>query len=313
MKVAITGGAGYVGSLLVRAHLERGDSVHVVARNPAALAPAPEVTVHVADVTASECIPDEFFANADVVYHCAAEIMDEALMHAVNVTATRRLLERARGRVGRWVQLSSLSVYGTPRDGVIDEETPSRPRSVYARTKVESDEIVESMARGAFGYTLVRPAAVVGPRMRNASMRALVDAVPRGRFCFIGARGAIGNYVHEENMVQALLLCATCDAAKDRTYNLAQNVTLEAMVAAIATALRRPVPQMRVPETLARTAAQIACLIPSFPLTPARVDALTSRVEYRTDRIERELGYRHRASVEDALREIAAARTASAS
>lgn len=268
--------------------------------------------MHVADVTASDLIPDAFFANADVVYHCAAEILDETLMHAVNVEATRRLLERAKGRVGRWVQLSSLSVYGAPREGVVDEETPLHPRSVYARTKLESDAIVASMAGGAFGYTLVRPAAVIGAGMRNGSIRALVDAVDRGRFCFIGPQGSIGNYVHEKNIVQALLLCATCDAAKDRTYNLAQNVTLEAMIATIASKLGRHSPQIRIPERVARAAAQLACIVPTFPLTPARVDALTSRVEYRTDRIERELGYRHRASVEDALREIAATRTAPA-
>ena len=62
----------------------------------------------------------------------------------------------------------------------------------------------------------------------------------------------------------------------------------------------------RIPETPARIAAQIARLVPAFPLTASRVDALTSRVEYRTDRIERELGFRHDKSIADALRDLAA-------
>ena len=44
-------------------------------------------------------------------------------MRAVNVEATRAMLSAARGRVRHWVQVSSLSVYGNPRAGVVTEET----------------------------------------------------------------------------------------------------------------------------------------------------------------------------------------------
>jgi len=308
VKVAIIGAAGYVGKLLVQAHVARGDTVHALARKPSGVPALAGVTVHAADVTVPAAIPDEFFDGAHVVYHCAAEISNEALMRAVNVEATRALLQRARGKIGRWVQLGSLSVYGTPRRGVIDEDSVPRPRSLYGQTKLESDAAVVEAARDAFSYTLLRPAAVIGRRMRSGSMRALIEAVARGRFCYIGSRGAIGNFVHEDNMVEALLLCATHEAAKDRTFNLSQNVTLEAMVAAIAQGLGRPAPRARIPETLARLAAQAGRLAPAFPLTPARVDALTSRVQYRSVRIERELEYRPRAAVEDALRDLVADR-----
>lgn len=308
MKVAVIGATGYVGKLLVQAHAARGDIVHALARAPSGVPALHGVTVHAADVTAAGAIPDAFFDDAQVVYHCAAEIANEARMRAVNVDATRALLQRARGKIGRWVQLSSLSVYGTPRTGVIDENSTARPRSLYAQTKLASDEAVVEAARDAFTYTLVRPAAVIGRHMRSGSMRALIEAVACGRFCFIGPRGAIGNFVHEINMVDALLLCATHDAAVDRTYNLSQNVTLEAMAAAIAEALGCRPPRARIPEALARLGAQVGRLAPAFPLTPARVDALTSRVEYRSTRIERELGYRTRATIEDALRDLVADR-----
>jgi nucleoside-diphosphate-sugar epimerase len=109
-------------------------------------------------------------------------------------------------------------------------------------------------------------------------------------------------------MVEALMLCATRPEARGRIYNVSQNVTIEDLAGAIATALGRARRPPRVPEALARSAAQIARIIPAFPLTPARVDALTSRVEYRSARISRELGFRARKSVEDAVRELAAQR-----
>lgn len=304
MKVAITGAAGYVGSLLVRAHWIRGDSVHALARSAAAVPERPGVTRYGADLARPDAVPDAFLEQADVLYHCASEIADASLMQAVNVEAPRALLSRARGRVGRWVQVSSLSVYGTPRCGVIDEETPLSPRSAYARSKLEADELLVQYA-DAFSYAIVRPSAVIGPNMRNRSMHALVDAVARGRFCYIGPAGAIGNYVHEDNLVEALVLCASRDEARGRTYNVSQNLPIEAMIAAIASALGRTPPRLRIPEPLARLGAQLARLSPAFPLTPPRVDALTSRVSYPTDRIECELGYRHRKSVEDGLREVA--------
>ena len=306
MKVAITGAAGYVGDLLARVHAARGDAVHALARRAESVPALPGITPYGADVTMSDTIPDAFFEGADVLYHCAAEIAREPLMRAVNVEATRALLLRARGLVGHWVQLSSLSVYGTPRSGVVDEDSAINPRTLYARTKLESDELVADRSRSSFTYTLVRPAAVIGPNMRGPSMRSLIGAVATGRFCFIGAPGAIGNYIHEDDIVQALVLCATRIEAHSRTYNVSQNCTIEDMVGAIAAALgsaRRP---LRLPEMPARLAAQIAHVVPAFPLTSARVDALTSRVEYRTERIASELGFRQTRSVPDALREIAA-------
>jgi nucleoside-diphosphate-sugar epimerase len=304
LKVSITGAGGYLGGLLAREHARRGDTVHALARDPAAVPALPNVSVHGADITRAADIPDTFFERADVVYHCAAEILQEPLMRAVNVEATRELLARANGRIAHWVQVGSLSVYGNPRFGVIDEDTPCEPRSVYAQTKLEGDRVVEQSAGRAFSWTIVRPAAVIGPNMRNRSLFALIDAVSRGRFCFIGQHAAVANYIHEENVVEALLLCATKPEAKGRVYNLAQNTTIERLVHAICSELGRTVPRLRIPETAARLASQLARFSTSFPLTAQRVDALTSRVEYGTTRIERELGYMHRKPLEDALRKM---------
>jgi len=76
------------------------------------------------------------------------------------------------------------------------------------------------------------------------------------------------------------------------------------MIDTIASALDTPLPRLRMPERLARIAAILGRAIQRFPLTKGRVDALTSRVEYSTARVERELGYRSAASIDDALREL---------
>ena len=305
MKVAITGAGGYVGSLLARYHAERGDAVHALARDAAQVPALRGVTAYGVDLAIPKRAPDAFFDGADVLYHCAAEISDERRMRPVNVDATRVLLTRARGRIAHWVQLSSLSVYGRPRKGVITEDSTLRPANTYARSKRDADGLVAELSAGAYTYTIVRPSGVIGPRMRNRSMYGLVSTVMRGRFCFIGKPGAIGNFVHESNIVDALALCAVRPEARQRIYNVAQNCPIERMIAAVAETLSQPVPRIRIPEAVARVVAHCGRFVPAFPLTPGRVDALTSRVEYPSTRIERELGFRHRQSVEDALRDLA--------
>lgn len=303
MNIAITGAGGYVGSLLVRAHVVRGDAVRALARDPATIPALPGVTRVAADVRQQDAIPTAFFENADVLYHCAAEIRREGAMHAVNVDATRVLLERARGRVARWVQVSSLSVYGQPRTGLIDETSALRPQSTYAATKQEAEA---ALVESGLTYTIVRPAAVIGAAMRSRFLVAMTHAVASRRFFYVGPPGAIASVIHESNMADALLLCALRDEARQRTYNISQDCTFEELVATIADSIGVPPPRLRVPELAARLIAQIGRVLPDFPVTPARVATLTSRVRYSTARIERELGYCHRLTIADAVRAVCA-------
>ncbi len=304
MNVAITGASGYVGSLLVETHAKRGDSVRALTRSTTP-AVAGDVRVFHADITRARAIPRAFYEGADVLYHCAAEIEDETLMQAVNVDGTRNLLAAARGSVGHWVQVSSVAVYGDRCSGEIIEETAVAPADIYASTRSEADAAVVEASTAAFSYSILRPSAVVGPRMRNRSIHAWLSAIDRGLFFFIGEPGAKVNYVHEDNVVDALVLCATRAEAKGRTYNLSQDLDVEATVAALARAIGRATPRARLPRALAWLAATAGAAIRGFPLTPARVDALTRRVTYPSARIEHELGYRHRAPLEEALTEIA--------
>lgn len=141
--------------------------------------------------------------------------------------------------------------------------------------------------------------------MRNRAIYALLEAIHKGIFFLIGQAHAIAHYLHEENLIDALLLCGSHENARRRIYNISQDEPIEDVVATLAAAIDRAPPRMRVPERVARVAAVLAQLTPRFPLTPARIDALTDRTVYATTRIEHELGYRHRAPIEDALRALA--------
>jgi len=309
MIVAITGGTGFIGRKLVLRHLELGDEVRVLSRRAPGDAGLPDTVKWCGgDLTGSGDLCS-FVEDAEVLYHCAGEIGDETRMRAAHVEGTQRLIRDAAGRIGRWVQLSSVGAYGRQRAGMVTEQTALNPCGTYEVTKAESDALVSAAAQeGAFEYAVLRPSNIYGAGMSNQSLYGLIEMVRRGWFFFIGEPGASANYIHVDNVVEALLLCGVSFAANGRVYNLSDHRTMERFVAAIAATLGKPMPQLRMPEWPIRMSARLLGSVPGFPLTEARVDALTGRAIYSSARIERELGYRHRVSMEEGLEELVRSR-----
>lgn len=306
MIVAVTGASGFIGSVLLEKLLARGDTVRVLTRQADARWPA-GVLPHVTDLADPAALPalTAFCDGADVLFHCAGDYRDESRMAALHVRGTQHLLQAAQGRIGRWVQLSSVGAYGPHRDGIVTEDSPLAPVGPYETTKTESDRLVlAAIAAGDISATLLRPSTVFGPSMPNQSVFQLIAALDRGRFFFIGPPGASANYVSVAGVVEALLLCASRPMARNRIYNLSDWCSMESWVGAICRGLGRPVPTLHMPAAPLRMAAGLLQGLPGFPLTRSRVDALTNRSRYANSRIETELGYRHPITLEQGAREM---------
>lgn len=302
MIVAISGATGYIGRHLVARHLARGDTVRVLSRGDCASLPG--AAAFNCDLAGSVSVPQGFVDGADVLYHCAAELRDASRMEAVNVAGTAKLIAAASGRVGRWVQLSSVGAYGPVRKGIVNEDSPEHPLGPYERTKTRSDELVrEAGAAGAFVYTMLRPSTVFGNDMPNQSLAQWVDAIRRGLFFYIGKRGAMVNYVHVDSVVDAMLLCATSEVARNRLYIVSEEMEIERFVGVICETLGRPAPRLRMPEGAARLASVVGALLGGrFPLTQSRIDALTGKAVYSSSKIAAELGYVPSVPLEAGLR-----------
>ena len=112
MIVAITGGTGFIGKHLIARHVARGDQVRYLTRSK-----APQdvhgAIAHIGNLNSSIEELRKFVSGADVLYHCAAELRNEAEMHNTNVVGTANLLAAANGEMGRWVQLDNQR-HGSP-------------------------------------------------------------------------------------------------------------------------------------------------------------------------------------------------------
>ncbi len=182
-KALVTGGAGFIGSHLVRALLERGHQVRVLdnlttgrEENLEALA----VDLRIGDIRHPSAVT-QAVRDVDFVFHLAAlvsvaeSVADPLGCYAVNLTGSLNVLaESAEARVRRVVLASSAAVYGSV-EGCVDESTPTWPVSAYGASKLA----MEGAARlysSAYGLPTVclRLFNVYGPRQSPDSPYAAV-------------------------------------------------------------------------------------------------------------------------------------------
>lgn len=301
--VAITGGTGFVGRHLVARHVALGDDVRYLTRS-ASKAALTGATPYIGDLRSGSGLRS-FAAGADVLYHCAAELRDQSIMDDVNVWGTEQLLTVVHGEVGLWVQLSSTGVYGPVRSGVIDEDSPFAPANAYERSKVKADEFVLAAAVNGLRCVLVRPSNVYGPNMPNQSLFQLIRMIDLGLFCHVGSRTAVANYIHIDNVIDALVLCANSVFSENgRAFLVSDACPMEQFVGWVANALGKNAPRCRLPEWPLRMLARMGQYLPGFPLRESRIDALTNAVHYNATRIALELGHHNRVSLEHGVTEL---------
>jgi nucleoside-diphosphate-sugar epimerase len=305
MKIAITGATGFIGKLLIKKHTDLGDEVHILTRKGIMNEYRDKINFHIGDLSDVNSLLS-FVESADVLYHCAAEIRNEAIMDRVNVEGTRNLIYAASGKIGHWVQLSSTGVYGPIYSGNVDENQVYNAVNEYERTKLESDFLVlEATSNKCFTSTIIRPSNVFGFQMTNTSLFELVKTIDSGLYFFVGfKKGASANYVPVENVIEALFLAATNPRANNEIYIISSWCTIEEFVGTIAKSLGKLGPKLRISIRFTKGVAMLTSFIPKNPLTVARINALSNRTIYKTTKIESQLSYKPVVSIEDTIKEL---------
>lgn len=319
MNVLVTGGAGFIGSNLVRRLVERGHRVRVLdnletgkRRNLAEV--SEDLELLVGDIRNEQDCLDGCRAT-EAVLHLAAlgsvprSIRDPWTTHEVNVGGTLNLLLAAREcGVRRFVLASSSSVYGNRRESVMDESFSSRPLSPYAASKLAAEAYSLVFGRTYGLETVVlRYFNVFGPRQDPNSMYAAV--VPRfvtsllaGEAPVIyGDGGQSRDFTYVENVVSANLLALACEqAACAKVYNVAcgETVSVNELFKEIRKVLSGCCEDHRA-EGISRGIAAVDRIEPVYE-PPRQGDVLHSRA--CIDAARRGLGYAPKVEFEEGVR-----------
>jgi nucleoside-diphosphate-sugar epimerase len=303
--VAVSGGAGYVGSVLVPMLLARGYRTRVLDLllfGEGTLAAHPLLEVHRGDVR-DQALVERWASGADAVIHLAGIANDPScalqpsLSQEVNVTGTHNVVTAAR-RAGaeRFVLVSSASVYGIANDGPVHETSPLKPITVYGETKVQAEDIVRRRTGGSLTALAVRPAALYGyaPRQRlDLTVNLLTNhAVNRGGVEVFGGE-QLRPTLHVADLCD-LLLSALEHPLRETGLKVFNAARENATVAEIARRVVDAVNARRGP-------AHALATLSTTPSNDRRSYAIDSTQARRT------LGFAPRRSLEGAVAELCAA------
>jgi len=295
MNVLVTGGAGYVGAVLVPKLLNKGRNVKVIdlyMYGDDVLSSArtcPRLTEIKGDIRDTDLLEREI-PGTDAIIHLAcisndpSYELDPDLGRSINFDAFGPLVAIAkRSKVRRFIYASSSSVYGVKDEPEVTEDLSLEPLTDYARYKAKCEEILLKEASDDFEVVVIRPATICGysPRMRlDLTVNLLTNhAVNKGKITVLGGDQKRPNlHVADMTDLYVLLLDLPKERIQGKVFNAGcQNYTVREIAKVVQNVVG-----------------------PEIPIETTATDDIRS-YHVSSRKIREELGFEPRHTVEEAI------------
>jgi len=303
--VAVTGANGFVGRTVVSTLLARGHEVTaIVRRNSGETGGARQCVVGDLGEAAGSAWPADL--KPDAVIHLAARVhvMRESApdavvaFHEANVAGAVRVAEAAhRAGARRMVFVSSIKALAEVDSGrpLREGDTPL-PQDPYGVSKLEAEQALLRFGQQAgLEIVIARPPLVYGPEVR-ANFLQLMSAIARGIPLPLGAIAARRSLVYNQNLADALILCATDPRAAGECFHITDgdDLSVAELAEALGRHLHKAVWLPPVPASWLLAAGRLTGRLPQIErlVEPLRVDS---------SRIRETLQWQPRFSVEEGL------------
>ncbi len=284
MKIAITGGAGFIGSRLAAGLTAAGHDVIVLdiaAENP----------INVTDEAAVMAA----LKGVDVIYNLAAEHRDDispvSRYYDVNVGGAKMLVKAAIAHdIKTIIFTSSVAVYGLDAGESQENHLPA-PFNDYGASKLEAEQVFNAWAAEDAARALVtlRLVATFGPGNRG-NIYTLMEQIARGRFVMVGAGRNYKSVAYVDNVTAFLQHCLTLGAGV-HLYNYADkpDLNMRAMVRYIRKALGRNGLGPRIPYIIGLLGGGCFDILAQltgkrFPISKVRVEKFCANTVVNADK-----------------------------
>jgi nucleoside-diphosphate-sugar epimerase len=302
--ILVTGGAGYLGTVLVPMLLAKNYRVRILEQFYFGHEPLgaalndPRLEIVEEDILHQENITD-LYDDVFAVIHLASISndpscdLDPNLTIRTNFLATMALARRAKIEgVSRFIFASSCSVYGAKTDAILDEQSETGPVTLYALTKLEAEREIARLADDKFVVCLPRLATLFGlsPRMRfDLAVNVMVKRCLTGEGLLVNGTGAqYRPFLHVRDAAEVFMRLLTADpkAVNAQVVNVGSNVNNY---------------------TIRALAEKIAAAFPGMPVKQVSENADVRSYCVNFDKLGQMLGYEPRRTIDDAIKEISAA------
>jgi UDP-glucose 4-epimerase len=260
LRVLVTGGAGFIGSELVRQLLAASAEVTVVdnlvngRRENLADLPTERCSLVVADIRNTDAM-SQLMMGVDVVFHLACLGVRHSLHsplenHEVNATATLGMLRLARSiDVPRFVYVSSSEVFGLTHEVPISEEHPMRPLTVYGASKLAGECYTQAYFK-TYGYStvVVRPFNTYGPRCHHEGdsgeviPKFMLRAMAGRPMVIFGDGTQTRDFTFVSDTARGILLAGLAHDAVGRSINIGSGheISITQLAREVAMVVNRP-------------------------------------------------------------------------
>lgn len=241
-RVLVTGASGFIGKRLCAALAKDGWQVRAAARDPSLVGGAGIEAAAMPDLSQRADWSGLLEGVSHVVHLAgiahAPGTLPDAVYIRINAEAVGELAEAARGKVERFLLMSSVRAQaGLSADHPITEQNMPSPTDAYGRAKLEAERM---LARSGVAYTVLRPAVVYGKGVKG-NIAALATLARTAMPLPFGGLTNRRSLLALDNLASAVSLTLAADPAGNETFLVAdkQPISVADLVAAMREGLGR--------------------------------------------------------------------------